>query len=115
MDSGVRIVTRGEGKWLQGRRHVIDAITGRSQHTRSRAMMRAISKSLVTYITITSIFCDRSSSNRLNGIYSLDSRCTGDGDERRQGGRRNAKSGQDQRDVGTYKAEATKYKRNWQC
>lgn len=30
MDSGVRIVTRGEGKWFQGRRHVIDAITGRS-------------------------------------------------------------------------------------
>lgn len=33
MDSGVRIVTRG-GIWLQGRRHVIDAITGRSQHTK---------------------------------------------------------------------------------
>lgn len=35
MVSGVRIVTRGNktldhGEWLQGRRHVIDTMTGRS-------------------------------------------------------------------------------------
>jgi hypothetical protein len=49
MDSGARIVTRGRetldhGEWLQGRRHVIDTITGRSQHIPSRTTMKAISQ-----------------------------------------------------------------------
>jgi hypothetical protein len=95
MDSGARIVTRGRetldhGEWLQGRRHVIDTITGRSQHIPSRTTMKA-NHSLITYITMTSnffVFTDRSSSYRLNGIYLPNSRCTGDSDERRQGGGR---------------------------
>jgi hypothetical protein len=59
MDAGVKIA-RGNldhGEWLQGRRHVIDTITGRkSAHMKSGKDENDIKESPVTYITMTSIF-----------------------------------------------------------